>query len=418
MNERLRGSVDWTVQSMAAARARATVSPLLVLPDKQEQVEDASVPVWVKILAVVGLGAVVAIKVLLIRTNKSDTPEMAVLEQPRYPWVPAGFNGTAVVGTGYPYWNLVEHMPAVSNSFPAAATPIPQSDCSIAIIQQPTLQPTEPVSTSMTQPPQPAWTPSMDSTLLSLAPHPSVILVLGKRGSGKSALGYRMLELLRNQADPYVVGLPLAAHKMLPVWIGCKDRLEDVPPKAAVLLDESYIQLHARDSMSRSGRDIGTLVNLTRQREQSLIFIVQEGRQLDVNIVSQADVIAIKELSEIGREFERPGLRRFTEKARLAFTGVKGNPRRWTWIYSESKGEVGLVENGLPSFWKPALSKAFAAVQPGQGTNLAENRKGAKTPREQLVCQAKALRQQGHSIREIGKILGIPRSTTSDYLKK
>jgi hypothetical protein len=32
--------------------------------------------------------------------------------------------------------------------------------------------------------------------------HPSVVLVLGKRGSGKSALGYRLLELFRYTATP------------------------------------------------------------------------------------------------------------------------------------------------------------------------------------------------------------------------
>ena len=42
----------------------------------------------------------------------------------------------------------------------------------------------------------------------SLVPHPSIVLVLGKRGSGKTALGYRLLELLRGHAEPYVVGIP------------------------------------------------------------------------------------------------------------------------------------------------------------------------------------------------------------------
>jgi len=234
--------------------------------------------------------------------------------------------------------------------------------------------------------------------------------VLGKRNSGKSVLGHRLLEVFRNRAAPYVVGLPAAARKLLPDWIGCADRLEDVPPKATVLLDESYIQYHARNSMSAEGRDIGTIVNLSRQKEQTLIFIVQEARQLDINAISQADLIAVKELSEISREFERRELKRFTDKARVAFVGVKGNRQRFTWVYSEAVGDAGLVENELPSFWKPALSRAFAKATPDQSNNGAGPRKGARTPREELKARAKALNQQKHSLADIGNILGISKT--------
>ena len=49
---------------------------------------------------------------------------------------------------------------------------------------------------------------------------PAVIRVLGKRGSGKSALAYRMLELFRNRLTPYLVGAPAQAGKLLPEWVG------------------------------------------------------------------------------------------------------------------------------------------------------------------------------------------------------
>ena len=65
---------------------------------------------------------------------------------------------------------------------------------------------------------------------------------------------------------------------MIPL-IGYADRLEDVPPKAVALIDEAYMQYHARDSMGEKGRIISQLVNLSRQKEQSLIFIIQEARQ-------------------------------------------------------------------------------------------------------------------------------------------
>ena len=241
-------------------------------------------------------------------------------------------------------------------------------------------------------------------------PWPPILLVSGKRGSGKSALGYRLLELFRSRAAPYVVGLPKEARKPLPDWVGCEDRLEDVPAKAVVLLDESYIQYHARNSMSDEGRDIRTIVNLSRQNEQSLIFIVQEARQLDVNAISQADVISVKGLSEISREFERPQLRRFTDNARVAFVGVKGNRQRWTWVYSEAAGEVGLVENELAGFWRPALSRAFAKATPDQSSSNTAPRKAARTPRAELKAGAKALSQQGYSFGQIGGTLGISKA--------
>jgi uridine kinase len=49
---------------------------------------------------------------------------------------------------------------------------------------------------------------------------PAVVLILGKRGSGKSALAYRLLELFRYQVASYVVGASDHARKRLPDWIG------------------------------------------------------------------------------------------------------------------------------------------------------------------------------------------------------
>jgi len=266
--------------------------------------------------------------------------------------------------------------------------------------------------------PKPAWTPPPDMHWLRLAPHPSVTLVLGRRGSGKSALGYRLLELLRGHGSPYVVGLPASAQRRLPEWVGFAGRLEDVPLKAVVLLDEAYLQYHARDAMGAEGRNIGQIVNLSRQRQQSLVFVCQEAKSLDVNVISQADVIAIKELSELSKGFERKELKPFTDKARIAFAHARGNKQRLTWVYSESTVDVGLVKNNLASFWTPALSKAFTNTPTGPSSNGTEDRKGARTPRAELVSRAKALHQQGYSFRQIGKMLGIGGSTAVKYVRE
>ena len=255
-------------------------------------------------------------------------------------------------------------------------------------------------------PDKPNWTPPSDAMWLDLVPHPSVVLIIGKRGSGKSALGYRILELMRGRGEPYVVGLPAKAHKLLPDWVGSMERLEDVPSKAVVLIDESYLQYHSRAGMAGDGRDIGGLINLSRQRQQTLVFIVQEARQLDVNIVSQMDVLAVKDLSDLSKGFERPQLRALTDKARAAFVAVEKNTRQWTWVYSERADHEGLVPNELASFWTTRLSRAFAQPS-GEGAPL---RRGKQPQREELVAKVTQMHKAGLSYSQIGDVLGISKT--------
>ena len=153
---------------------------------------------------------------------------------------------------------------------------------------------------------------------------------------------------------------PSSLQKLLPSWIGIVQRLEDAPHGAVVLLDEAYMTYHARGSMTADGRTIGQAVNLSRQRGQTLIFVVQELRQLDVNDVSQADVLAIKELSEISREFERKELRKVTDRARAAFAATPVQDKRGlTWIHSEPTAFQGLTRNEMPSFMTHGIPDGY-----------------------------------------------------------
>jgi len=155
--------------------------------------------------------------------------------------------------------------------------------------------------------------------------HPSIVLILGKRGSGKSALGYKLLEYSRYTATPYVVALPSEARKLLPDWIGMAARLEDIPPKAVVLVDEANISYHARSSMAAKAKAMSQLVNLSRQREQTLVFVSQEARQLDKNIASSANVIILKDLGIFQVEFDRREFNKIATEARQAFSTITGD---------------------------------------------------------------------------------------------
>ncbi len=246
---------------------------------------------------------------------------------------------------------------------------------------------------------------------LRLIPHPSIVIILGGRGKGKSALGYRLLEHFRWTATPYVIGLPQDARKYLPDWIGMAATLEEVPPKAIVLVDEAYMPYHARSSMAAEAKAMSQLVNLSRQREQTLIFVSQEARQIDRNIASSANVIIFKDLGILQLAFDRRELNKIAVNAQQAFATIGRDKRRYAYVYSQDTDFIGLIENSLPIFWSEKLSHIFAAG--GEITARAPK----KTPLEQQKEKVKELKRQGLSNGQIAKLMGVSKGTIKNYLE-
>ncbi len=242
--------------------------------------------------------------------------------------------------------------------------------------------------------------------------HPSIVLILGKRGSGKSALGYRLLELFRYGLATYVLGVPKGAQGFLPDWIGIAQNLEDIPPKSIVLVDEAYLRYHSRESLAAKSKEMSRILNLSRQREQTIIFVSQEARQIDRNIASSASVVVFKDLGMLQLEFDRPELNKIGTQAKQAFDSLKGDKRKWSYVYSPDADFMGLLENSLPTFWSSRLSHAFAG-----GAQSSATRTPKKMTLEERIKRARELHQSGLSLGQIARTLGVTKGTVFNYVK-
>ena len=152
------------------------------------------------------------------------------------------------------------------------------------------------------------------------------------------------------------------------------------------------------------------ILNLSRQRNQTLIFVTQEARQVDRNIASSATVIVFKEMGMLQPEFERPELRKLVGQAQESFESVRGDRRKWSFVYSPDADFVGPLENQLATFWKPGLSRLFVASDQTPTQRPAKR----QTPKERAQ-KAKELRSQGRSLSEIADVLGVSKSTVFNY---
>ena len=99
----------------------------------------------------------------------------------------------------------------LANPTPAPANPtvhfVPISGAESAVQVQ---------NTQIEHPPVPV---DIDNRWLKVIVPPAVIMIVGKRGSGKSVLAYRILELFRYTLRPYVIGVPDESRRHLPEWV-------------------------------------------------------------------------------------------------------------------------------------------------------------------------------------------------------
>lgn len=221
---------------------------------------------------------------------------------------------------------------------------------------------------SMTEPP--GWADILDE--------PFVALILGRRGSGKTALGHTLLEEFANDRDAYIMGYPRTKMDLLPDWI---DHLpvtipfDKWPEGAIILVTEAHHLIHARRSLSDENLDVDRLISLSRQRDLDILLDSQYARRLDVTGVMGATAMIWRYPSLMQEDFERRQLRKFVREAKSAlddyveieesdhYTLLEDTDqlKKHAYVFAERFRGVYPHEIDLPSYWSEEISKAIGA---------------------------------------------------------
>lgn len=180
-------------------------------------------------------------------------------------------------------------------------------------------------------------------------------IIIGARGTGKSAIGMTLLELFKSKTDKKVYALGFKPDD-LPDWINVIKSINEVENGSVLLADESGIEFSSRESMSNINKLLTQILLIARHKDLSVIFISQSSANIEINAIRQADYLILKPSSLLQNDFERKKIKEIYQGVQQDFEKLKSN-RGLTYIYSNEYR--GFISNSLPSFWSSKVSKAY-----------------------------------------------------------
>ncbi len=193
-----------------------------------------------------------------------------------------------------------------------------------------------------------------DNFIKGFRDHSLIMLIIGRRGAGKTALGMKLIEtaaILNRKI--YVIGF---GNSKVPNWVKKAEGISDIPNNSLVLIDEAGISFSSRSSMKQSNKDLAELLAIARHKNLSLVFITQNSAMLDLNVLRLCDILLFKEPSLLQTRCERKGLQDIFNKVSSAFNEIEDKKEHF---YVISDDFEGLVKSGLPEFWNESISKSF-----------------------------------------------------------
>lgn len=199
-----------------------------------------------------------------------------------------------------------------------------------------------------------------------------VHLILGKIGSGKTALSLRLAEIFRDRTgnDVYVMNMP-----KYPSWItgevanlrgiefnGKVDVVFELTTGGEISGNDTILIIDDAstlfDSWKRDERNrtLKYLMFIARHKDCAVIINSQEASSINKYIAGQAKSIWIKEPSILTEEVERRIIAKLAEEARDRFSVIPPEERS-KYAYVATADGKALVKVSLPHGWDDSISR-------------------------------------------------------------
>ena len=197
----------------------------------------------------------------------------------------------------------------------------------------------------------------------------SVNMILGRKGMGKSALGYFLLENIGKHYDllPVVVNFPREKQNLLPdnFVISSLDHAKGVE-NSIMLIDEGTTMIPA--GQAKLENMVKAFQALSQQHNQIIIFVCHASVDVGLRTLRGIYTILLKEPSRRQIQHGSKGSWWYEllleAKGKFKTIGDMGeDKRKYTYIDCDDPEFRGLLSNPVCSFWTDELSRAWAGIQ-------------------------------------------------------
>jgi predicted double-glycine peptidase len=174
----------------------------------------------------------------------------------------------------------------------------------------------------------------------------------------------------RTKKSIVTLGMPVAAQQVFPKrgfgrgglqFVTSLDQIDKMKP-SIVICDEAAFIAGSRDAMSKTNKEWLKLIAICRHKDHLLIFINQQSRQLDVQIMMDADLVLMKRPTQLHLRGARAEFAPEIAEAFELFSNMRGSTKRKVYVVDYHYGGGTMLNAQMPKWWNDKVSKAYSSV--------------------------------------------------------